>query len=279
MMASVRLSGARPVSASSSGSRQRSRLVVRADNRPLREYNEESGQVKASGSSGSAEAGKEDPPKFLYADENPPVRLGGLKPGVMPCMCGRVSTALLRVCAVRSSRHHTTLCGRHLTPVLVLFWLAWFALLMAAAPRHHEPRDEGAAAERVLRPGRRAQPGARGCAGRVRRCPLHHVTRTPALVPGSSRLLLTAIRVPICPLTTSSAPLRVCRKWGTTTSSSSSWSSPRWLWPPSSQGPSELRDRQTAVQLARVLSPDRAGKPFRVLLLEKEMLSSGSAAA
>ncbi|KAL4430170.1 hypothetical protein ABPG77_004952 [Micractinium sp. CCAP 211/92] len=72
MMASVRLSGARPVSASSSGSRQRSRLVVRADNRPLREYNEESGQVKASGSSGSAEAGKEDPPKFLYADENPP---------------------------------------------------------------------------------------------------------------------------------------------------------------------------------------------------------------
>lgn len=78
-MASVRLSGARPVSAPSSGSRQRSRLVVRADNRPLREFNEESGRVTPSGSKGGgaeAEAGKTESPKYLYADENPPVRWG-----------------------------------------------------------------------------------------------------------------------------------------------------------------------------------------------------------
>lgn len=74
-MASVRLSGLRPVSAPCAGSRQRSRLVARADNRPLREYNEESGRVTPSGSGGT-EAGKEEPPKFLYADENPQVRWG-----------------------------------------------------------------------------------------------------------------------------------------------------------------------------------------------------------
>ncbi|KAL4434140.1 hypothetical protein ABPG75_000581 [Micractinium tetrahymenae] len=72
MMATARLSGARPLSAPSAGSRQRSRLVVRADNRPLREFNEESGRVTSSGGGGAAEAGKEEPPKFLYADENPP---------------------------------------------------------------------------------------------------------------------------------------------------------------------------------------------------------------
>lgn len=57
---------------SNSGSRARKSVLVRADNRPLREFNEDTGKVSAGGAASSdGEAADKPPPKFLYADENP----------------------------------------------------------------------------------------------------------------------------------------------------------------------------------------------------------------
>lgn len=59
-----------------SQARGRAAPVVRANkDGPLREFREDTGEVSTSGSGGAAP--KQDNPKFLYADENPPVsRLG-----------------------------------------------------------------------------------------------------------------------------------------------------------------------------------------------------------
>lgn len=53
------------------GARVTVSTVVRADNRPLREFNEESGKVSTGG---GGEPSKQEQPGALYADENPPVR-------------------------------------------------------------------------------------------------------------------------------------------------------------------------------------------------------------
>ena len=45
-------------------------VLVRADDRPLREFNENCDKLSAGG---EAREGKKEEPGFLYADENPPV--------------------------------------------------------------------------------------------------------------------------------------------------------------------------------------------------------------
>ena len=148
----------RPFNAAAGSSKQpRARPVLRRADGPLREFKEDTGVVSTStGSSGSGEEASQAQ-QALYADEKP--QASRKQVALRNCILQRrrngaspVLPPLPAHCTPRPARHAA-----------------------AAAPRHHEPRDEGAPAPRVLRAGRVPQQADVG-----QLLPQHHPRHLPA---------------------------------------------------------------------------------------------------